>query len=95
MAETAEVNPVNSTALEDTSLVAFMLYKGHKIKEWRSTDNPARVCFDVEGDLESITKDMQNYYNNEQVGIQDYVRCLKEVKSRMYNMKKIQRRENV
>jgi hypothetical protein len=65
-----------------------MVMKGHHIKEWRSREGN-RISFDIEGDEASVTEDMQSYYNNEMVGIQDFVRCLREVKSRMYNMKKI------
>jgi hypothetical protein len=91
MALTEEV-PV-TTNLEDTMLIAFLLLKGHKIKEWRRSDEPDRVSFDVEGNEDSIVADMNKYYNNEVVGIQDFVKCLKEVKSRMYNMKKIKQRK--
>jgi hypothetical protein len=77
------------TNLEDTSLIAFLLYKGHKIHPWRDSTERNHVVFDVIGDSQAIEIDMDKYYNNEQVGIQDYVRCLKEVKSQMYNLKKI------
>jgi hypothetical protein len=82
-----------TTNLEDTSLVAFMVYKGHKINLWRCVEDPKRVSFDIEGDSEKIESDMQQFYNNEMVGIQDYTRCLKDVKSRMYNFKKIIKEE--
>ena len=77
------------TKLEDTSLVAFMVLKGHKIKIWRCVEEPYRVSFDIEGSPDQIEVDMKKYYDNESVGIQDFVRCLKEVKSQMYNFKKI------
>jgi hypothetical protein len=79
----------NTTNLEDTSLVAFLLLKGHRIKPWRETNSPDHVSFDIEGEALEIEFDMQKYYNNEQVGIQDFIKCLKEVKSQMYNLKKV------
>jgi hypothetical protein len=77
------------TNLEDTSLVAFLLLKGYKIKPWRDTQDSDHVSFDIEGEADRIEQDMQKYYSNEQVGIQDYIKCLKEVKSQMYNLKKV------
>ena len=72
-------------------LVAFMKLKGHIAIPWISRDDPAdpRVSFDLQGDNEKIESDMQGFYNNEQVGIQDFTRAYKEVKSLMYNMKRI------
>jgi hypothetical protein len=78
-----------TTNLEDSSLIAFMLLKKHKIREWQNTDDPSRVSFDILGKPEDVEKDMEAYYANEQVGIQDYVKCYKEVKSRLYNFKKL------
>jgi len=77
------------TNLEDTSLVAFMLYKGHKIKPWKDTLDHNHVSFDIIGNIDTIETDMQKFYSNEQVGIQDFVKCLKSVKSEMYNLKKL------
>lgn len=78
-----------TTSLEDNSLIAFMLYKGHKINAWRCCEDPIRIAFDIEGDSGKIEKDMQAYFDNEAVGIQDYVKCFKEVKSRQYSLKKV------
>ena len=77
------------TNLEDTPLVAFLLLKGYKIKPWRDVSDSDHVSFDIEGEADGIELDMQKYYSNEQVGIQDYIKCLKEVKSQMYNLKKV------
>jgi hypothetical protein len=87
MADNSNKSP--TTNLEDTALIAYMMLKGHQIKPWRSSEDPVRVSFDIEGDSDKIEYDMQNFYNNNQVGIQDYVKCLKQVKSIMYNMKKL------
>lgn len=78
-----------TTNLEDVMLVAFLVLQGHKIKPWRDTDDPNHISFDVVGDQASIEADMQKYYDNERVGVADFVRCLKETKSQMYNLKKL------
>lgn len=78
-----------TTNLEDTMLVAFMVLRGHKIKPWRDTNNENHVTFDIEGDANAVEADMQRYYANEPVGVQDYVKCLRDVKSQMYNFKKL------
>ena len=79
------------TVLEDTSLVAFLQLQGHKVipllsKEPTPEEPQVRISFEVEGD---ITKSTEAYYNNTLVGISDYVKCLKAVRSSMFNMKKI------
>jgi len=33
-------NKSPTTNLEDTNLIAFMLLKGHKIREWQNTEEP-------------------------------------------------------
>jgi len=81
--------PTPTTNLEDTMLVAYMVLKGHKIKPWRDKESPDHITFDIEGDVAKIEADMQTYYANEQVGIADFVRCFKSVKSQMYAMKKV------
>ena len=81
--------PTPTTQLEDTMLVAYMVLKGHKIKPWRDLENRDHITFDIEGDADKIEADMQTYYANEQVGIADFVRCFKSVKSQMYAMKKV------
>lgn len=76
-----------TTNLEDTALVAYMAYRGHKIKPWYCRESDT-VSFDVEGDEMEIEAGMKEYYDNGWVEIQDYVQCLKSIKSMMYNMKK-------
>ena len=82
-----------TTNLEDTSLIAFMMLKGHEVKEWRDTKNPDRISFDILGDPASVAEDMRKYYANEQVGILDYVKCYKAVKSRMYSFKSLNNKQ--
>jgi hypothetical protein len=79
------------TTLEDTSLVAYLKLKGHTLIPWISREDPSdtRVSFDIQGDRAAIAADMQRFFDNELIGIQDFCRNLKEVKSAMYNMKRI------
>lgn len=78
--------------LEDTMVVAYLKLKGHICIPWISRDDPddIRVSFDIQGDKQVIESDTQKYYDpNESVLIQDYIRCLKDIKSQMYNMRRI------
>jgi hypothetical protein len=84
-------DPTTTTSLEDAMLVAFMKMKGHIAIPWISREDPAdpRVSFDLQGDSEKIESDMQGFYNNELIGIQDFTRAYKETKSMMYNLKRV------
>jgi len=79
--------------LEDTMLVAFLRLRGLTLVPWVCTDqdsvNNGRVVFDVVDEKEKTEEAMKAYFGNETVKVQDYVRCLKETKSEMYNMKKV------
>ena len=79
----------NVTTLEDTSLVAYLMHRGFQVKSWRSKEptpeeSQVRVSFDVEGDISEAVSD---YYANRPVLIQDFVKCLKSVRSSMFNLK--------
>lgn len=76
-----------TTNLEDTTLVAYLAYRGHKLKLWYSKEKDV-VSFDIEGDADKIEKDIESFYDNELVEVQEYVKCLKAVKSQMYVFKK-------
>jgi hypothetical protein len=83
------------TLLEDTSLVAFLMLRGHKVTPLRSKEPTVeepqvRIAFEVHGD---IAEDTDDYYDNVFVGISDYVKCLKSVRSSMFNMKRIEPRK--
>lgn len=81
------------TNLDDTSLVAFLALKGHAIVPQISRESPElRVSFDITGDDQQIEKDIESFYHNEQVGVFDFVRKLKEVKSQMHNLKRVGRK---
>lgn len=86
-----EESSIPNEMLEDSKLVAFLKLKGHRIIAHICRDDPKdpRVGFTVDGDGDQIDRDTQAYYDNEQVGIQDYIRCLAEIKSQMYNMRKM------
>ena len=79
------------TSLEDTMLVAYLMLNGHTAKPWLSKDDPIepRVSFDIYGKQAEIESHMQEFYNNQLVGVQDFCRQLKSVKNIMYNMKRI------
>lgn len=77
--------------IEDTKLVAFLKLKGFSITAQICRDDPrdVRVGFTIQGDQDDIEKATALYYANEQVGITDYIRTLNEVKSQMYNIRKL------
>jgi len=82
-----------TTNLEDTMLVAFLKLKGLIAIPWISRDDKddPRVSFDIQGDAEEIERYMFEFYNNSTVGVQDFCRQLRDVKSTLYNMKKVGR----
>lgn len=80
--------------IEDTMLVAWMQLQGFAVTSWISSepgDRNVRVSFDIEGDPDAIEASMRTYYDNTQVGVQDFVRAVKRVKSEMYAMQKLGR----
>jgi len=79
------------TILEDTSVVAFLKLKNHTAIPFTTLDDSQHVKFKIGGDPQQIELDIVAFYNNEFVGIFDYIRCLKEVKSALYQMKRIGR----
>ena len=90
----AEIGQEPLQLLEDSKLVAFLKLKGHGMVARICRDDPddVRVGFEITGDQEKINIDVQAYYANESVGIQDFCRCLNEVKSQMYNLRRLHRR---
>lgn len=81
------VDPL-ATFMEDNNQVAFMVLKGYKVKPWRDTEDPRHIMFEILCSPEDVDREMEKYFGNEQVGITDYINCLKSVKSQMYSMKK-------
>jgi hypothetical protein len=81
-----------TTNIEDTSLVAFLKLQGHVCIPWISRDDPSdvRVSFDIQGDEATIVADIQKFYDpNFSVRVQDFCKMLKDVKSSMYNLKRV------
>ena len=79
------------TILEDTSIVAFLKLKRHDTVPFTTSDDSQRVKFKIGGDPQQIESDIVAFYGNESVGIFDFIRCLKEIKSQMYSLKRIGR----
>jgi hypothetical protein len=82
----------STTNIEDTSLVAFLKLKGHICIPWISRDDPSdiRVSFDIQGNEKEIEADIQQFYDpNVLVGVQEFCRMLKDVKSSMYNLRRV------
>jgi hypothetical protein len=74
----------------DTNIVAFMRLKGIMAIPWICRDDsrdPHRVEFELVGSPEEIQEAMKAYCRNDEVGIQDFVRRLRDVKTQMYAMK--------
>lgn len=73
-----------SVVLEDTNIVAFLNYKGFKFIPFRKNDGN-RICFHVYGDID---KALAEYYSGDSlVNVQDFVSCLKKVRSSMFTLK--------
>ena len=81
------------TTIEDANIVAFLVLKGficipfiqtEKSEKGGDKGGSARVAWDVEGEVAPV---IHKFYENENVGVHDYVRVLKDVRSQMYNCK--------
>lgn len=72
------------TEIEDTSITAYLLMKGHKFMPIRKSGG--RISFRFTGD---ITADLEDIYNNKTVGILDYIKSLKTVRSSIFTLKAI------
>lgn len=70
------------TEFEDASLVAFLILRGHKTTPFKRADG--RVVFSVEGD---ILPTLQELYANTQVGVLDFIKTLKAVRSSIFALK--------
>lgn len=79
--------------VEDANIVAFLVMKGYiaipYIKSESSESQGSRVAWDVQGDADAIQAEINIFWANERVGIWDYVRTLKDIRSSMYNIKSI------
>ena len=79
----------NVTIFEDVNLVAFFKLKGFKVEPLRCVDEPSRIAFEVSGDEKELEATINKFYGNDSIPIQDYLKCLKELKSNMHAMKRI------
>jgi hypothetical protein len=89
-------DPTRIITLDDTQHVAFLKMRGWKVTPWIESDdlaptdpNSRRVEFQVEGDPDTINMEMQRFYDDEPFPIQTFCRCLKEIKSAMYNLRRL------
>ena len=78
------------TTVEDANIVAFLVMKGYTaipyiIAEARPGQS-SRVAWDIDADVKDAIK---AFYENERIGVRDFVRALKEIRSGMYNMKQM------
>ena len=78
--------------IDDANMVAFLIFKGFMaipfIKEEKGEESSSRVAWVIESESErDVTAAMNQYYHNERIGIQDFVRILKDVRGQMYQVK--------
>ncbi len=74
-----------SVIMDDTSIVAYLHYRGFKFSPVKKGKDD-RVGFKVLGDIDSALSD---FYSNDQVGIQDFIGCLKAVRGSMFLTKEM------
>jgi len=84
---------INNSIVVDANVAAYLVMKGFMaipfIQTKSSADQSSRVAWDIQGDERSIDAEMKKYYGNERIGIMDYVRVLKEIRSEMYTIKSV------
>lgn len=81
MKKTAE-RPVNE--FEDATVVAFLALRGHTVTPFKNPNG--RVMFEVEGD---IVRDVDAFYQNEKVGILDFIRIFKSIRGSIFTLKTV------
>jgi len=82
-----------NSIIVDANVAAFLVMKGFVcipfIKSKSTEGQGSRVAWDIQGDQGAIDNEMKRYYGNEKIGILDYVRVLKDIRSEMYNVKSL------
>ena len=73
---------------EDASLVGYLKYRGLEISVKKS-QNPGRIVFSIDGDASFTEECVEDFYANKEVKIRTYVQCFKDVKTLLYNMRKL------
>ena len=92
MDEVARKEPVKDvTVIEDAMIVAYLVMKNYLaipyIKSEATSNQGSRVAWDVQGDQNAIENEIKMFWANEKVGIRDYARVLKDIRSNMYTLK--------
>jgi len=87
------------TTIEDANIVAFLVLRGFIAIPFiqtekggdigRGTDTSSMVAWDIEDEDGKVDAEIKMYYSNEKVGVHDYVRVLKDVRSQMYSTKQV------
>lgn len=75
-----------SVVIDDTSIVAYLHYRGFKFVPIKKGTDNNRVGFKVFGNIDSALSD---FYSNDKVGIQDFIGCLKAVRGSMFLTKEM------
>jgi hypothetical protein len=70
------------TEIEDATLVTWLHLRGHEFTPFKRADN--RVVFKVEGD---VSESLKAYFNNAHVGVLDYVKAYKAIRSSIFVLK--------
>lgn len=81
----------DTVPINDANIVAYLVMKGYiaipYIKAEATDNQSSRVSWDVQGDPDAINAEVKMFWENERVGIRDYVRTLKDIRSTMYTIK--------
>ena len=81
----------DTVSINDANIVAYLVMKGYiaipYIKTEASENQGSRVSWDVQGDPDAINAEVKIFWENERVGIRDYVRVLKDIRGTMYEIK--------
>jgi hypothetical protein len=71
--------------LEDANLVAYLNYIGYQFAPTKKKSG--KVVFKIEGEEGNIEKDIEKFYSDDTVRINDYIKCLKNVRSSIFNLR--------
>jgi hypothetical protein len=74
-----------AVVMEDTNIVAYLNYKGFRFSPFRKSPGSERIAFHVYGDIDDTLAEF--YDPKTAVGVQEFVSCLKKVRSSMFLLK--------
>ena len=85
------------TTIEDANIVAYLVLQGFiaipfiQTEKGKEADSQisSRVAWDIEAEEGKLDAEIKKYYGNESVGVHDFVRVLKDVRSQMYSVKQV------